>query len=255
MPRWFAGVGGDVTLIENTTFSANVGRPDRRAAGGGSAAASTQGDVATFRHNTLAENQVVGPAGVTLTVGGGLGVAAATSVTAVANLLAANEALPASGGVVADYCGSLGTITSAGYNLVGASPAGAPCTTFTAVHDQVGVASAKLLGAADNGCVEQLPDKTCVATVMLLSGSPAIDAGSCTGAAVTDSRGVSRPIDITGVANADDACDIGALEPSRESSEDLQQRLRALARRRVGLPGSSRPALPRTDRARRARSR
>jgi hypothetical protein len=48
-------------------------------------------------------------------------------------------------------------------------------------------------------------------TFALLSGSPAIDAGSCPDEA-RDQRGRSRPVDDPLIPNADDACDIGAYE-------------------------------------------
>jgi len=48
-------------------------------------------------------------------------------------------------------------------------------------------------------------------THALLSGSPAIDQGSCPGC-TTDQRGKPRPVDLPGIPDADDGCDIGAFE-------------------------------------------
>ncbi len=48
-------------------------------------------------------------------------------------------------------------------------------------------------------------------TLPLMPTSPAVDAGSC-GGLLADQRGVSRPIDVTGVPNVGDACDMGAYE-------------------------------------------
>jgi hypothetical protein len=48
-------------------------------------------------------------------------------------------------------------------------------------------------------------------THALLAGSPAIDRGTCCSGA-TDQRGVPCPVDIRGVPNSDDGCDIGAFE-------------------------------------------
>ena len=48
-------------------------------------------------------------------------------------------------------------------------------------------------------------------THALLPGSPAIDAGS-SGGARADQRGKLRPVDIPGIPNVDDGCDIGAYE-------------------------------------------
>jgi hypothetical protein len=53
-------------------------------------------------------------------------------------------------------------------------------------------------------------------THALAEGSPAVDQGSCAGLA-TDQRGYPRPVDIPGVADADDGCDIGAYERQPES--------------------------------------
>lgn len=48
-------------------------------------------------------------------------------------------------------------------------------------------------------------------THALQSDSPAIDQGSCPGV-TADQRGEPRPIDLPGIPNADDGCDIGAYE-------------------------------------------
>jgi uncharacterized repeat protein (TIGR01451 family) len=48
-------------------------------------------------------------------------------------------------------------------------------------------------------------------THALLSGSPAMDAGSCP-ESTSDQRGFSRPVDLTAAVNAGDGCDIGAYE-------------------------------------------
>jgi hypothetical protein len=48
-------------------------------------------------------------------------------------------------------------------------------------------------------------------THALLPRSPAIDAGSCPGT-LTDQRGFPRPVNVLGVPNVDDGCDIGAYE-------------------------------------------
>jgi hypothetical protein len=60
-----------------------------------------------------------------------------------------------------------------------------------------------LTGLAENGGPTR--------THGLSPGSPAIDAGS-SGGDTTDQRAKTRPVDIAGVANADDGADIGALE-------------------------------------------
>jgi CSLREA domain-containing protein len=101
------------------------------------------------------------------------------------------------GNSTADAAGSAGTVTSLGYNLVG----GGGETVFNATGDVVNVADA-LLGTL------QLNSPGTTPTHALLTGSPAIDTGTCNdhaGAAVTtDQRGISRPQGA--------ACDKGAYE-------------------------------------------
>jgi hypothetical protein len=48
-------------------------------------------------------------------------------------------------------------------------------------------------------------------THALLAGSPAVDRGSCP-TSFFDQRGLPRHVDAPGIANADDACDVGAFE-------------------------------------------
>jgi len=64
---------------------------------------------------------------------------------------------------------------------------------------------------ADNGGPTQ--------TRALLAGSPAIDAGAFSGS-TSDQRGLERPIDFTGIANASDGNDIGAFEYQDELFKD-----------------------------------
>jgi len=90
------------------------------------------------------------------------------------------------------------TIASQGYNLV-EQPGNC---VFTATGDITG-ADPRLGPLQDNG--GDTP------THALLPGSPAIDQGSCRGT-TSDQRGRPRPVDIPGIPNADDGCDIGAYE-------------------------------------------
>jgi hypothetical protein len=100
---------------------------------------------------------------------------------------------------VAEY--SNGITTSLGYNLVGITNSTALTTEFSNTGDQAGVTDAHIGALLVNS-----PGHT--ATYALLSGSTAIDAGSCTdnlGATIAaDQRGVTRP--------QGSACDIGAYE-------------------------------------------
>ena len=97
-------------------------------------------------------------------------------------------------------CG--GVATSLGFNLIDSSGCG-----FTQPTDQAGVDP--LLdpaGLADNGG----PSKT----IALLAGSPAIGRGLSSTGEVIDQRGLTRPVEVPGVANAagGDGTDIGAFE-------------------------------------------
>ncbi len=98
-----------------------------------------------------------------------------------------------------------GTLTSQGYNIAG-DDAG---SNFTETGDMVN--DNPLLGAlADNGgpTMTHLPQ----------AGSPAIDAGTNTGAPAADQRGQSRPQDGDGDGTA--TCDIGSVEiPGQEQPQ------------------------------------
>ncbi len=73
-------------------------------------------------------------------------------------------------------------------------------------------ADPRLLPLADNG--GRTP------TMLPLGSSPAIDAGTCDGQ-TTDQRGEPRPYDNPSIANADDACDIGAVEAQSDDPYQL----------------------------------
>ncbi|MBF0529886.1 MAG: cadherin-like domain-containing protein, partial [Deltaproteobacteria bacterium] len=105
------------------------------------------------------------------------------------NIIAANTG----GGNVKSISG---TLTSLGYNLVGENTGGYFIATDI-------INNLPVLGAlSSNGGQTK--------THALLAGSPAIDAGTCTGAPATDQRGVTRPQDGKGIGTA--ACDIGSYE-------------------------------------------
>ena len=101
-----------------------------------------------------------------------------------------------------------GTFTSLGYNVIGplGTAVGNPTITAT-TGDQIGVTDASVhLGAlANNGGP--------TSTHALLAGSVALDKGHASGA-TTDQRGLTRPCDDAGLANAagGDGGDVGAYE-------------------------------------------
>ena len=105
-------------------------------------------------------------------------------------------------------------ITSQGYNLIGDD---SNCEFTPETSDQVGTAEspidAMLRPLANNGGPTE--------THALLPGSPAIDAGSC-GGATLDQRGLTRPVDIPGVLDVEDGCDIGALEAQIGVTFDIE---------------------------------
>lgn len=113
-----------------------------------------------------------------------------------------------------------GTIGSSGYNLVGDTSG---CTLASTTGDLTNV-DPKLGPLQDNGGPTE--------THALLTGSPALDAGSCN-ATTADQRGKSRPVDLLISANIDDGCDIGAYEvQSLESSAKT-------VNQSITLPGES----------------
>lgn len=96
--------------------------------------------------------------------------------------------------------GGGGTLTSGGYNICTAALADVPW--MNASGDQPG--TDPLLGPLqDNGGP--------VHTMLPASNSPAIDQGGGS-TTTTDARGVARPFDNPGIANAGDGRDIGAVE-------------------------------------------
>jgi len=160
----------------------------------------------TLTNVTLSGN-TAGTAGAAVYVVGG-------STLSAVNTTIANNSTPGNGGGIAVVVGGVaqlkntivasntatgsgpdidGAVTSQGYNLFGST------TGATIGGDTTGnlTSAAPLLGAlANNGGLTH--------TLALLAGSPAINAGTCTGAPATDQRGMARP------QNA--MCDIGAYE-------------------------------------------
>ncbi|MFL7793244.1 MAG: choice-of-anchor Q domain-containing protein, partial [Anaerolineae bacterium] len=189
----FGGGGGGGGGAGGTNGAAGFGG----SAGGGNGGSGYSG--AIFNHgvgtlilnnSTLAANQAnYGLGGDFYNVpGSGIGggvYADATSVVTLKNTIIAQNTTTNS------YPDVSGIFISQGYNLIGDTSGGSGFIS----SDLQDVAPA-LDPLADNGGDTQ--------THTLLPGSPAIDAGSCVGAPITDQRGVTRPQGV--------GCDIGAYE-------------------------------------------
>ena len=225
------GFGADLT-ITNSTFtnnSANVGGAV------GTVGNSTTGPgVMVVNNSTFTGNEALGEGGAfwiagdemtasitssTITGntadsdadgsgnGGGVSSTSGAATTISNSIIAGNSDL----GIFSEPNLSEGPFTSSGYNLIG-DCTGA-CGDFASAGDQEGTSGSPidplLAALADNGGP--------TSTMALSTGSPAIDAGSCTGSDSDqrnfgDLSGGIRIVDVSGVTNADDGCDIGAYE-------------------------------------------
>jgi len=164
--------GGSTVNLTNVTISGNTAQ---NTTGGG--AISTGSGTINILNSTIANNHV--------------SVSGSGGITNYATLNIKNSIVAGNDGVQCN-----GTVTSQGYNL----SSDATCS-FTQLSDHP--STNPLLGPlANNGGPTQ--------THALLTGSPAIDAGTNTGCPSTDQRGVTRPIDGDAVAGA--ICDIGSYE-------------------------------------------
>ncbi len=173
------------TLAGNTANGAN---------GGGGGAIYQQAGTLSVLNCTITQNDAGTNAGGALLIEGG--------TAEIGNSIITGNT--ATSGSDLNDASAAGTITSLGFNIIG-STTGA---TFTpAATDKIGVNpfldSDGLFG---NGGPTQ--------TIALLPGSAAIDAGKTFGNATSDQRGLTRPFDRTGTANASggDGSDIGAFE-------------------------------------------
>jgi uncharacterized repeat protein (TIGR01451 family)/CSLREA domain-containing protein len=227
--------GGGISLIQgavlaliNSTVDSNTTTTD---AGGiinegtltvsGSLILGNQGDgsggirnavlaSATIARSTISGNRADGGVGgitgsgavalrsVTVTdndAGGGIGGMTGTTVTVANSIIAGNR------GDFNSDCSGISTPISLGHNLTGScdfQAEGDVTVTspqvFTEVLEQ---------DIADNGGPTW--------THALIARGRAVDAGYCPGE-TADQRGLARPVDVQGIANARDACDIGAYE-------------------------------------------
>ena len=174
-------VGGGIrsngaTIVTNSTFSGN----HADATGGGIDNSESDGDTLALINTTLVSNT----AG---TSGGNIHLGSIPSV----NVTLKNTLL-ASG--TPNNCNK--AVTSQGHNLESTNTCG-----LAAVGDKVNTAP-KIGALQFNGGPTR--------TYSLLSGSPAIDAGTNTGCPNIDQRGYFRPVD--GNKDGSSTCDIGAFE-------------------------------------------
>jgi hypothetical protein len=168
--------------LTNCTISGNTASDDVYGYGGGILNGGSSA-ATTLLNCTVADNSASGSPGR----GGGFYNTSGCTITFKNTIVANNTA---TGGGNNGYNQGSGTVTSYGYNIDSEDSCG-----FHETTDQIN--TDPLLGPLHNNVG---PTPTCA----LLGGSPAIDAGTCTGAPTTDQRGVARPWGAS--------CDVGAYE-------------------------------------------
>jgi hypothetical protein len=216
------GISNNGTLvIERSTISGNSvsasgSATSNGAQGGGILNANSPSVNVTIDRSTIAGNSAAATgAGASATVGGFnvFGTTFTVTSSTITGNSAANSANVAAGAVAkfkntivaaplggGANCG--GVATSLGYNLTDTSGCG-----FTQLTDKPSTDPMLApAGLTNNGGPTP--------TIALLEGSPAIDQGLSTAGEVVDQRGLTRPVEIPGVANAagGDGTDIGAFE-------------------------------------------
>ena len=175
------GVGGvyalGSTTIVNSTITGNSAEGES-SAGGVETFGSTQ-----IRNSTIAGN-------VNPITGGTANLANLGSMLVTSTIVAD----PLGGGA---NCNSSGAIPSGGFNLESANSCG-----FSQISDQHNT-DPRLGPLASNGGTTK--------TMAPAPTSAAVDRGSAAGT-TTDQRGQTRPFDVTGLPNASDGSDVGAVE-------------------------------------------
>ena len=218
--RPFNNSGGIVSQgtlnITNSTISGNVSSGNGSNNGGGIRNAGT--GTTTLNNVTVTDNTAFGS-------GSASGVQRTDGTINVKNSIIAgnvsNSTLP---DVTNSNTGNIGSgFVSQGYNLIG--NVGAQISVFSQTGDQTGNSTTPLnpmlAVLANNGGATQ--------THKPLTGSPAIDKGAAaidpitTTAVTNDQLGVSRPIDLPGIANAagGNGSDIGAVEAQTVPLSDI----------------------------------
>jgi ELWxxDGT repeat protein len=214
------GAGGFLGGNGHAGATNGGGSPSFIAGGGGGGGAAgggifNNGGSATLVNVTLVSNTATGGAGGTSVCTGscgGLGASGAAGSSRGGGIYNEAGTLSFKNSIIAgntaasnaDCDFNTTAPTSQGYNLTGTG-GGAPTG---ATGDQT-VAPANLfttvLGTLQNNGGHGR-------THALLTGSPAIDAGSAHAGVTTDQRNLTRPVDVAGVANAANGSDIGAFE-------------------------------------------
>lgn len=175
--------------------------------GGGLANVGSIGQLAT---SSLVGNDCPDLSFISSSAGGGIynavdGTAPDGGISLANTLLSGNSA------TIGADCQSTSAFVSLGFNLAQAPDASC---LFASAGDVIGT-SAFTMNPGDNGCTVELPSGSCLPTVSLSLGGPALDSGLCASAgSEVDARGFVRPHDLPAVANApgSDGCDIGAAE-------------------------------------------
>ena len=202
--------------LRNLTLSGN-----RAEASGGISAGSARGgglyvnsgQSVLLQHVTAIGNEAIAGSGQVDGTARGAGLAVAGPVELGHALLQQNIATDGNFVQAGDDCRLIsGSVTSLGYNRLQAVPGG--CGAAHA-DDLIGV-TVPVAALEQYGCVDQLPDGSCLPTVALSSGSAlAVDAGTCAvSGASDDARALTRPQDIASYGDGSDDCDIGAFEAS-----------------------------------------
>jgi hypothetical protein len=206
-------MGGPFLTVRRSTFVGNV------AVRAGSAINTlTLGSTLLLQHSTVARNNLIGigetfPGGAVIVTG---------NLQLFNTVIANNLELNSFHNVSDIALETTGSVTTLGYNFIGNNEtvsASFPAGT-NANGDQVGTAGAQLDadlgGLQDNGgpTISSLPN----------ANSPLVDQGSCPGQ-LRDQRGYlnnatgERAVDVLGISDADDGCDIGAVEYMATQSE------------------------------------
>ncbi|CAN5439737.1 hypothetical protein BH20ACI1_BH20ACI1_14230 [soil metagenome] len=182
----------DITVV-NSTISGNT-VPNSGNVGGGFC---SQRGTTTLRNVTITNN--------TAGSGGGINIDFGATLNFGNTIVAGNTA---TGGSGAEIRFGTGTITSAGYNLVGDSAGDSTNTGNAITYQPTDILDINpMLGALT------ITNGGTTPTHALQTGSPAIDKGNSFGL-TTDQRGFARPFDNPSITNATggDGADIGAFE-------------------------------------------